>query len=70
MDFAISDRAQDLLQRSRTFVKEDIEAVETRYQHAAHERKHGGDWKQWGLIARMELGTHGTKSSQSPQGAR
>ncbi|MFZ5756608.1 MAG: acyl-CoA dehydrogenase family protein [Pseudomonadota bacterium] len=47
MDFEMSARARETLERVRAFMKARIEPVETGYWTAMHETRNGGDWTRW-----------------------
>lgn len=47
MDFALSPRAESLLQRLRTFLRDEVEPVEPEILAARAASCAGGDWRQW-----------------------
>src|SRR5688500_18696885 len=47
MDFKPSARAQDVLDRVRTFIADHVAPAEGPLVHDLHEKNHGGDWRQW-----------------------
>ena len=54
MDFQPSERAQSYAKRVRAFVDERIAPVEAQHWEEIHEARHGGDWTQWKVPARVE----------------
>ena len=54
MDFQPSERAQRYAQRVRAFIDERIAPVEAQHWKEIHEARHGGDWTQWKIPARVE----------------
>ena len=54
MDFQPSERAQSYAQRVRAFIDERIAPVEAQHWKEIHEARHGGDWTQWKVPARVE----------------
>ncbi|MEK8087878.1 acyl-CoA dehydrogenase family protein [Aquabacterium sp. A3] len=54
MDFQPSERAQSYAQRVRAFIDERIAPVEAQHWKEIHEARHGGDWTQWKIPARVE----------------
>ncbi len=47
MDFSLSPRSRDTLDRVREFMKKHIEPVEMDYWREMHEKRNGGDWTRW-----------------------
>ncbi|MFZ5723163.1 MAG: acyl-CoA dehydrogenase family protein [Pseudomonadota bacterium] len=47
MDFEMSARARETLERVRVFMKTHIEPVEYAYWNGMHEQRNGGDWSRW-----------------------
>ncbi len=54
MDFKPSERAQSYAQRVRAFIDQRIAPVEAQHWKEIHEARHGGDWTQWKVPARVE----------------
>jgi alkylation response protein AidB-like acyl-CoA dehydrogenase len=54
MDFQPSERAQSYAQRVRAFIDQRIAPVEAQHWKEIHEARHGGDWTQWKVPARVE----------------
>ncbi|NBD21624.1 acyl-CoA dehydrogenase [Aquabacterium fontiphilum] len=54
MDFQPSERARSYAQRVRAFIDERIAPVEAQHWKEIHEARHGGDWTQWQIPARVE----------------
>lgn len=49
MEFAHSPRAQDLIERVRQFMREQIAPVETALLHEQQTARSSGDWRQWSV---------------------
>jgi len=47
MDFELSAKTVDYLERVKTFMREHIEPVEERYWNEILDRGNGGDWTKW-----------------------
>ena len=45
--FELSARAQDYVERTKRFIKDEIEPVETEFWAEVHELNQGGDWTKW-----------------------
>ncbi|MFT3859366.1 MAG: acyl-CoA dehydrogenase family protein [Aquabacterium sp.] len=54
MDFQPSERARKTAQRVRDFIKAYIEPVEQEHWEGILAQRHGGDWTQWKIPARVE----------------
>ncbi|MDC0713325.1 acyl-CoA dehydrogenase family protein [Stigmatella sp. ncwal1] len=54
MDFELSAKAQDYLERVKRFMKEHILPVESRYWEEVHAANAGGDWRRWQVPPLME----------------
>ncbi|MFN3618151.1 MAG: acyl-CoA dehydrogenase family protein [Aquabacterium sp.] len=54
MDFQPSERARSYAQRVRAFIDQRIAPVEAQHWKEIHEARHGGDWTQWKVPARVE----------------
>lgn len=52
--FELSVRAQDFVQRTKTFIDEVIEPVEEQFWIDVHALNQGGDWTQWQWPAQLE----------------
>ena len=53
--FELSTRAQDYIERTKTFIKEEIEPVETEFWNDVHELNQGGDWTTWQWPTQLEI---------------
>ena len=42
--FELSARAQDYVERTKQFIQNEIEPIETDFWHEVHELNQGGDW--------------------------
>lgn len=54
MDFAHSPRAQDLIERVRAFMRDQILPVEETLLREQLAARHGGDWTQWQVSPQVE----------------
>ena len=45
--FELSARAQDYIERTKAFIKNEIEPIETDFWNEVHELNQGGDWTKW-----------------------
>ncbi|NTV63483.1 MAG: acyl-CoA dehydrogenase [Oscillochloris sp.] len=54
MQFEISPRGRDVLERAKTFLCERIEPVEASYWAQIHAECHGADWRTWHLPPLLE----------------
>ena len=52
--FELSARAQDFVQRTKTFIDDVIEPVEEQFWIDVHALNQGGDWTQWQWPAQLE----------------
>ena len=52
--FELSAYAQDFVERTKTFIKNEIEPVETAFWHDVHQLNPSGDWTQWQWPAQLE----------------
>lgn len=52
--FELSTRAKDYLERTKKFIKDEIEPIETEFWREVHSQNLGGDWKKWQWPAQLE----------------
>ena len=52
--FELSARAQDYVERTKQFIQNEIEPIETDFWHEVHELNQGGDWTKWQWPAQLE----------------
>ncbi|MCH4247297.1 MAG: acyl-CoA dehydrogenase family protein [Acinetobacter populi] len=52
--FVLSERAQDFIVRSKAFIQQEIEPVETQFWHDVHHLNVDGDWTKWSWPAQLE----------------
>lgn len=52
--FNLSVRAQDFIQRTQTFIKNEIEPIETEFWNEVHTLNQGGDWTKWQWPTQIE----------------
>lgn len=52
--FELSARAQDYIERTKQFIKNEIEPIETDFWQKLHELNQGGDWTTWQWPAELE----------------
>jgi len=52
--FELSARAQDYVERTRKFIRDEIEPIEADFWHQVHELNQGGDWTKWQWPAELE----------------
>ncbi len=52
--FELSTRAQDFIQRSQTFIQNEIEPIEAEFWHQVRELNVGGDWTTWQWPVQLE----------------
>ena len=52
--FELSARAQDYVERTKQFIQNEIEPIETGFWHEVHELNQGGDWTKWQWPAQLE----------------
>ena len=45
--FELSARAKDYLERTKKFIKDEIEPIETEFWREVHSQNLGGDWTKW-----------------------
>ena len=53
--FELSARAQDYVERTKAFIKNEIEPVETAFWNEVHHLNQGGDWTKWQWPAQLEI---------------
>jgi alkylation response protein AidB-like acyl-CoA dehydrogenase len=53
MDFELSERARDLRDRTRAFMREQIAPIERAYWEEIASKANGGDWKKWQVSPQM-----------------
>lgn len=53
--YELSTHAQDYIERTKTFIKEEIEPIEAEFWKEVHELNLGGDWTQWQWPAQLEI---------------
>jgi acyl-CoA dehydrogenase len=54
VDFSLSPRSAELLQRLRTFAREEVLPVEERWLAQLRQAHHGGDWQSWEVSPEVE----------------
>ena len=54
MDFGMTPRGRDYLQRTKAFMSEHIEPVEAAFWEEARAHTANGDWRQWKVPAVLE----------------
>jgi len=47
MMFALSERAQDFIARTKAFIQQEIEPIEKTFWDEVHHRNVDGDWTKW-----------------------
>lgn len=52
--FELSAYAQDFVERTRNFIKNEIEPIETAFWHDVHQLNSSGDWTQWQWPVQLE----------------
>ncbi len=52
--FELSTRAQDYLERTKKFIKDEIEPIETEFWREVHSQNLGGDWTKWQWPEQLE----------------
>ncbi len=52
--FELSTRAQDYLERTKKFIKDEIEPTETEFWREVHSQNLGGDWTKWQWPEQLE----------------
>lgn len=53
--FELSARAQDYVERTKAFIKNEIEPIETTFWNEVHELNQGSDWTKWQWPTQLEL---------------
>jgi acyl-CoA dehydrogenase len=54
MHFELSARGQDILERVKVFIRDQIEPVEPIFWAEVHANNAGGDWRQWKVPAILD----------------
>lgn len=54
MMFALSERAQDFIARTQTFIQQEIEPIEKAFWDEVHHLNVDGDWTKWQWSAQLE----------------
>ena len=52
--FELSARAKDYIERTKAFIKNEIEPIETEFWNEVHHLNPNGDWTQWQWPAHLE----------------
>ena len=53
--FELSPKAQDFVSRTKNFIEQEIEPIETQFWQEVHELNLGGDWTTWQWPAQLEI---------------
>ena len=53
--FQLSPKAQDFVSRTKNFIEQEIEPIETQFWQEVHELNLGGDWTAWQWPAQLEI---------------
>ena len=53
--FELSPKAQDFVNRTKNFIEQEIEPIETQFWQEVHELNLGGDWTAWQWPAQLEI---------------
>ena len=53
--FELSSKAQDFVNRTKNFIEQEIEPIETKFWQEVHELNLGGDWTTWQWPAQLEI---------------
>ena len=53
--FELSSKAQDFVNRTKNFIEQEIEPIETQFWQEVHELNLGGDWTTWQWPAQLEI---------------
>ena len=53
--FELSPKAQDFVNRTKNFIEQEIEPIETKFWQEVHELNLGGDWTAWQWPAQLEI---------------
>ena len=53
--FELSPKAQDFVNRTKNFIEQEIEPIETQFWQEVHELNLGGDWTTWQWPAQLEI---------------
>ena len=53
--FELSPKAQDFVNRTKNFIEQEIEPIETKFWQEVHELNLGGDWTTWQWPAQLEI---------------
>ena len=52
--FELSARAQEYLNKTKAFIKDEIEPIENQFWHDVHRLNQGGDWTKWSWPTQLE----------------
>ena len=52
--FELSIQAQDFVERTKHFIKNEIEPIETEFWNQVHALNQGGDWTIWQWPAELD----------------
>ena len=53
--FELSPKAQDFVNRTKNFIEQEIEPIESQFWQEVHELNMGGDWTTWQWPAQLEI---------------
>ena len=53
--FELPPKAQDFVNRTKNFIEQEIEPIETQFWQEVHELNLGGDWTAWQWPAQLEI---------------
>ena len=53
--FELSPKAQDFVNRTKNFIEQEIEPIESQFWQEVHELNLGGDWTTWQWPAQLEI---------------
>ena len=53
--FELPPKAQDFVNRTKNFIEQEIEPIETQFWQEVHELNLGGDWTTWQWPAQLEI---------------
>ncbi len=51
--YELSERAKDYIARTKKFIQDEIEPVETEFWQEVHHLNQGGDWTVWQWPAQL-----------------
>ncbi|MFU8926413.1 acyl-CoA dehydrogenase family protein [Acinetobacter puyangensis] len=52
--FVLSERTQDFIVRTKAFIQQEIEPIETQFWHDVHQLNVDGDWTKWSWPIQLE----------------